>query len=367
MIPFLIIVIYAALCLFMAKGFMSYPVSKTTISSTDIRFSIVIAARDEQKTIANCIRTITEQNFPKQNIEVILVNDNSEDETAETAKKLLIQYDIDHTIITNTQHLGKKKSLIKAIDVAKHNYIIARDADTFTATNDWLSSISSYIQETKKEFIICPIAIKHQGGLLSAMQEVETSVLNIFTIATTYFKIPFLCSGANLVFSKRLFEQTNKYADHLHIQSGDDVYFLEAVKKLEPHQITYLKNTDALVYTYPEPSIEKLFSQKIRWSGKVFKLTNLFNWLSAAIIAFCNLTFVYLVFMLVMSVFNAKITLFFVFLKLIIDILLVFLASHFVKVKCNAVSIGLVAFLYPFYATSVAFLAPVIKPKWKTS
>lgn len=367
MILLIIILIYASLCLFMAIGFVRCTQTIAKPFTDDICFSVVISARNECKTIEDCIYSIVEQNYPKQNFEVIIVDDQSNDETAKLAMKLLTKYCIDHKIVINTTHLGKKKSLIKAIDIAKYNYIISRDADTITATKNWLNSISTFIKQTKKEFIICPVSIKHQNGILSALQETEALVLSVFTIATTHFKIPFLCSGANLVFSKQLFEVTNKYTSHLSIESGDDVFFLQEVKKIASEKIGYLKNTDALVYTFPETSFKKLLIQKIRWSGKVFKLKSFANWFIAFVIALSNITILYLIFQLIFMGLISKIALFFVILKLLIDILLVFLTSDFVKVKCSWEIVCLCAFIYPFYASLVVFSTILIKPKWKIS
>ncbi|MBK6522673.1 MAG: hypothetical protein IPG08_10215 [Sphingobacteriaceae bacterium] len=50
----------------------------------------------------------------------------------------------------------------RGIAACNSEIIICRDADTFTVSNNWLSSIVNYMAATKKEFVICPIAIDHK-------------------------------------------------------------------------------------------------------------------------------------------------------------------------------------------------------------
>lgn len=365
MIYLAVIFMYAVLAMLMAYGFEKGAEVITHENKADIKFSVIVIARNEENNIEACLTSIIQQNYPNHLYELIFVDDHSSDRTLAKANQLLSSSRSNYTIIQNPDHLGKKQSLVKAIDVAKNDFIITRDADTFTSSANWLNAFSSFYHQTKMEFVIAPIAIEHKKGIISSLQEIESAILLVFSMATTELKIPFLCSGANLMFSKRLFERCDKYSSHIHISSGDDVFFLNEVKKVEPHQIGYLKNREAIVHTYPEKTFNDLLMQKIRWSGKVFKLNDTLNWICSLVIALANFVMIFAAFDVFLGLFNAKLALFFVILKLIIDILLVFLASRFVKVKSSGLAIGLVAVLYPLYASVIAFLAPLIKPKWK--
>ena len=348
-------------------GFVLYPYFENQKGNSLVPISIIIAAKNEVNTIEKCLTTILSQNFPKELLEIILVDDGSLDATSERALEILKLSGIKYQIIKNEEPLGKKESLKKAITQSSYELIISRDADTFTRSNEWLNEIVNYHLATKKEFIISPIAVENNKTFLGTLQEVETCILSLFTISSSYFKIPFLCSGANLAFTKKLFYETKAYQNHLHIPSGDDVFFLEDVKKVNVSCIGYLKSKSAIVYTYPEKSGKDLLSQKIRWSGKVYKSASLINWFTAAIIALSNFTWLWALFYAVFYPQNAIIGLFFVFAKLLIDILLVFLASSFIRIKAKSPVVLIVGCFYPVYASVIAVLATLMKPKWKSS
>lgn len=347
-------------------GFINYPVFQPQQQSPNLKIAVIIAAKNEAAYIERCLQSIIEQIYPKELLEIILVDDASEDETYHLAEKTLSTSGISYRIIQNKTPLGKKQSLKLAIEASTSDFIVCTDADTFSYSNKWLSTIANYAEQTKKEFIICPVAIHHSNGVLSALQEIETSILNLFAIASVNCSAPFLCSGANMAFSKKMFYQTGAYSNHIHISSGDDVFFLEDVKQKSPEKIGYLKSKEALVYTYPEKTITALLHQKLRWSGKIFVSKNLINWLSALIITFANAIWLYAVFYTVNAPQNAGFALIFMLSKLLIDILLVFLAASFITVKASLPMVVLVGILYPIYALGVAVLAPIIKPKWKS-
>ena len=357
---------YVVMILLVFAGFVLHS-NDTNAQSAPQKVSVIIAARNEEGKIKQCIATILSQHYPKEFLEIIIVDDASTDNTFKQAAEILGHSGIEHRLIQNQQHLGKKKSLKLAIEQSNSELIICRDADTFTISNSWLPFIVNYMMATKKEFIICPVAIAHNDGTLSELQETEMAILSLFTISSAYFNAPFLSNGANLAFTKKLFYSTGAYEGHLHIASGDDIFFLEKVKQTHRNTIGYLKNKEAIVYTFPEKHLWSLIHQKIRWASKLFRNLSVINWLSALIITVSNFVWIVALFYAIIYPQNLALSLIFILSKLLIDILLVFLASSFIKVKTGALKVALLAFIYPFYASLIAVLTVFVKPKWKNN
>jgi biofilm PGA synthesis N-glycosyltransferase PgaC len=367
---------YGLLLFFVIVGFLLHP--NDTINESELKnVTVIIPARNEEDNIIHCIQSITTQDFPKHLLQVIVSDDASNDGTIHKAAHALQSSGVEHIIVTADEHearpnehlsgRGKKAAIRRAMQAAKAEIIICRDADTFTMSDNWLRTIVNYMTASKKEFVICPVAIAHNKGWLSSLQEIEMSILSLFTISSAHFKIPFLCNGANLAFTKKLFYDTGAYQDHLHIASGDDIFFLNRVKQKNENLIGYLKNRDAVAYTFPVKGIGALLSQKLRWSSKVFINSNVINWLSALIITFTNAAWVAAIFYSVFDRQNLALGLFFILSKLLIDILLVFLASSFIRVRTGAFKVALMGIIYPFYSSLIAVLAVFIKPKWKSN
>lgn len=361
----IVIVLYVTFLAVVSFYFFKYPITVPDFEAEMKPVTIVICARNEEKTIVKCLHSISEQDYPKHLIEIILVNDASNDKTKELAEIVLKKLAFSFQIITNQAKSGKKKSLSIAISKAKHNIIITRDADTFTTSKVWLSTLVNYHVKFNKDFVIGPVMISDNNGLIWALQAIETNILTMFSLASLQLKKPFLCSGANLLFTKSLFQATNGYQSHIEKESGDDVLFLEDVKKIKPQEIGAVKSTSAIVYTYPQPSFSRLLNQRIRWAKKFEFNPNKVNLILAITIVTVNAIwlFNFITYFFVQQ--NGYFGLIFIILKLIIDSLLLFLASRFVNNKglnWYTLPIGLI---YPIYALIIAIASVVFKPKWK--
>ncbi len=190
-------------------------------------------------------------------------------------------------------------------------------------------------------------------------------MLSVFNAGSVYYKKAFLCNGANLIFTKSIFERTNGFNGHLNIESGDDILFLEDVKKISGSKIDFLKSTDAIVYTYPSFSFKSLLSQKIRWASKFKVNNNKLNLLLALLSFAVNVAWLYCFFYGFLMPQNGGLSLIFVLFKLIIDILLLFLASSFLKNKAIVWYILPIGLIYPIYSCIIAISTVFIRPKWK--
>ncbi len=363
-ILFSVLFIYAIVMAWFAIGFSKMQFFHPTYD-TSTNLTLIICARNEEKTIGGCLNTILKQDYDLEKIQLILINDASTDSTVFQAESVLKNTKLNYKIITNPQQKGKKASIAYAVSQANYEVLVMRDADTFTTSTLWLQSISDFYSTTSSDLIIAPIMIANNFGILWALQAIENNVLTVLNCGSAYFKKPFLCNGANLIFTKTIFEKANGFSSHIKIASGDDVLFLEDVKKIPGVNINYLKSEQAIVYTYPAFSFAQLISQKIRWASKFKHNKNRLNLLLALLSFGINLTWLFCLFYCFLVPQNGGFILIFVLFKLIIDILLLFLASRFVKNR-GLGWFGLpVGCIYPLYACVVAIASVFIKPKWK--
>ena len=186
--------------------------------------------------------------------------------------------------------------------------------------------------------------------------------MSILTGGYAFYKQAFLCNGANLAFTKKIFEKVGGYKSHLELNSGDDVLLLEDVKKINPETVSYLKNTNASVTTYPLKNYKNLMAQKVRWASKFDKNPNQINAFLGIIVL---LVHVFGLFYLIKPAFTHHIPLFgiiFVFLRVLIDFLLLFLASRYYNKPLKWLWLLPLSFLYSFYVIITALLSSVVKP-----
>jgi glycosyltransferase involved in cell wall biosynthesis len=106
-------------------------------------FSIVIAARNEEKNIEACLAGVLDQTIGHGRYEVILVNDRSTDRTAETALGIARRFSNVTVLSVSKTPKGvspKKYAVLQGIRRAKNEIVVFTDADCRVAPT-WLEAI----------------------------------------------------------------------------------------------------------------------------------------------------------------------------------------------------------------------------------
>ena len=237
------------------------------------KFSVIIPARNEASNIEACIAGIRAQNYPSHLFEIIVVDDFSEDETAQKVLKIAQQHSNVHLLrlqdFTKDENLVayKKRAIEIAITQATGDWMVTTDADC-SFTNNWLASYDAYIQEHDSVMVAAPVAYTNTGGFLSIFQVLDFISLQGITAAAVASGSHTLCNGANLCYSKEAFERVGKFSGIDHLPSGDDMLLMHKMKKSYPGKIGYLYAQDAVVTTAPSDTMGLFIQQRIRWASK---------------------------------------------------------------------------------------------------
>lgn len=95
---------------------------------------------NEENKIETCLKSIREQDYPQDKIEILFVDDNSTDRSLEKAKKFKITY-----VKNGARDYDIGKSL--GIQKANGEYIMFLDADNILTRKDWIKRIISPLIE----------------------------------------------------------------------------------------------------------------------------------------------------------------------------------------------------------------------------
>ena len=255
-VAIVIITIYFCWLLYLAIIWIANDTKQSTGEIT-IPVSIIVPCRNEEKTIVACIDSISSQNYLKELVELIVVDDHSEDDTINCIIK-----NNRVKLIQLPSHLkGKKAALTEGIKNATHELIITRDADTISDVN-WLRTIINEQLRSGADMLICPVTLKAENNFLNVFQRLEFYAFTIVTGATAFVKKPILCNGANLCFKKSIFTKVDGYKGNDGLASGDDVFLMNKIAALPERKILYLKNLNASIVTPAEDSVKRMISQR---------------------------------------------------------------------------------------------------------
>lgn len=143
-------------------------------------FSIVVPFRNEAENLPNLVQSLSELNYPEELFEVVLVDDDSEDESTRIINEVLDTSSFAHDTRTDVQIIKnertsaspKKDAITTAIKKSKHNWIVTTDADC-TFNSEWLSTIDAFIQEKHSEMVVGPVMYNTNNSFLERFQSLD--------------------------------------------------------------------------------------------------------------------------------------------------------------------------------------------------
>nr|WP_321233019.1 glycosyltransferase [uncultured Psychroserpens sp.] len=208
--------------------FAAYKLKKAT--PKNIGISIIICAKNEASNLAQNIPLILEQNY--KTFELVLINDNSSDETLEVIEGFKKQH---HNIkIVDVKPVekfwgNKKYALTLGIKVATYDFLLFTDADCKPLSKQWISEMSSHFTNQKSIVIGYGAYKKVKGSLLNLLIRFETFMTALQYLSYAKIGLPYMAVGRNLAYKKAQFFEANGFMNHMDIMSGDDDLFINQV------------------------------------------------------------------------------------------------------------------------------------------
>lgn len=238
--------------------------------------SIIIPCFNEEKWIHKTITSCVDQDYPIDKLEVIVVDDCSNDssverikETIEELKNKYPQYDIEKRvrILPLKQNGGKRIALVKGVEVATHEYVTFVDSDSFLKPDAIKNIVKPFI-DPKVGGVTGRTDVENTWtNYITKMQAVRYYIsFRIIKAAESIFDAVTCLSGPLSCYKKELIE---KYKDDWLNQKffgqpatfGDDRSMTNFI--LKEHRTVYQDNA---VCTTIVPSKFKVFlKQQMRW------------------------------------------------------------------------------------------------------
>ncbi|MCB9335235.1 MAG: glycosyltransferase [Flavobacteriales bacterium] len=354
----IITAIYFIMVILMLFGFYRIKNSKQSNTKNECSLSVVIAARNEEKNIKNCIDSLLKQNYPKDKFEVLVVDDDSDDETLELILKIK-HPNIKVLKLENKQ--GKKEALKYGIDHTKFNYVVMTDADCVFDVN-WLKTIANSISQNTS-MLIGPVVFKEKSNFLNSFQQLDMMAMQTITFGMMSFGKPILNNAANLVINKDRYKDVKGHDDYK-TPSGDDVFLLEKLTK-KSFKIDGFLSRESIVETKAQPNLKEFLNQRLRWASKskFYQSPYLIFISFLVLLENINLIFIYSHVLLIGT--NRTVYIILLLSKWLIDFILLFLISTFYKRRKALIYYIASQLVYPIYVVGVGLASFFIKFEWK--
>ncbi len=369
-----LIVMYCSWVLWLFFHWKSLPQRSAlkNINTQHIFFSIIIPVRNEAKNIQKLLHDIGGQNFPFRQFEVIVVDDSSTDNTSQLVKSRKYNYNLKLLSLGIPDTFSgshKKLAITQGIDNAQNkplcqHIIITTDGDCRVDKN-WLQAYAEIFSKEKPELVAGPVTFYKEKTWFEKLQTVEFSSLIGTGAASMQAGSPNMCNGANLAFTKDVFEEVNGYEGNMQQPSGDDEFLMRKVFQYYPEKVTFLKDKRAIVCTFPQKNFAAFYQQRRRWAGKWRSHTDGKATALASFLFIFYLSLLGITTLVVLGLYPVEIFFLQVGIKLLCDWLFLRAVIQFSGKSLHLRWFLLSAVFYPFYVVFFGIAANVGRYTWK--
>jgi len=227
-------------------GWLSIDEYELSGDSLKTKVAVIIPARNEEAHIAKTVGSVVAQSYPDSLYEIIVIDDHSEDRTAEILSgiktKNLRILDL-NALITFDKDKGshKKQAIAAAIDESNAELIITTDADCL-AGPDWISTIVDYYEHNDVKLITGPVIFHQDKNWIQKFQTLDFAGMMLVTGASDKLNLSNMCNGANLAYTKEAFEKVNGFEGIMDNPSGDDLMLMQKIDAEYPAETVFLKD-----------------------------------------------------------------------------------------------------------------------------
>ncbi|MCF8260511.1 MAG: glycosyltransferase [Melioribacteraceae bacterium] len=227
--------------------------------------TIIVAARNEEKNIIDCLNSLKLLEYPESKIEIIMVDDNSTDGTAQLIKEFVKDDDRFKYLLADKSFgtvKGKARAIANGIEQSKNEIIMTTDADC-SVNPKWVYSMAKYFQDDVA--IVCGYTSQSSEKLFSTIQSADFMYLLGVAAGAMNLGKPLSCIGNNMAYRKSVYNQIGGY-EAIPFSVTEDFQLLMTVHKLKSYKVIYPLDPGNLVVSKPCPDIKSLFWQKKRWA-----------------------------------------------------------------------------------------------------
>lgn len=226
--------------------------------------TVLVCARDEENNIGNCVASLAKLHYPKEKLELLVVDDKSTDRTPQILEEWSAK--LQHLRVYRTgpeiEHLkGKVNALTQGMDAATGEFVMITDADC-TVQPNW---IRDYLKFYNKDTgMVASITLLDIDRFFDGVQSIDWSYLLGIAMACTNIGVPLSVIGNNMSVRRAAYESVGGYRK-IPFSITEDYALFKAIWHQKPWKIKFRLTRESVVMSKATPDFKTWWRQKHRW------------------------------------------------------------------------------------------------------
>ena len=233
--------------------------------------TIAIPAYNEQDNIKAAITSVANLDYPKDKMEIIVVNDGSKDNTKEKALESIRENKLYNIKLVNQENKGKGAALNHALRLATGEIFVCLDADSVVKEST-LKRILAHFEDEETAVVLPLMKVKEKSTLLQKLQWCEYLLNFFYKKLMGHVDCITVAPGPFSVYKTELLRKIGYFDEHNLTEDQ------EIALRLQKQHYKIKQVLDAEVYTNVPSTFKGFYRQRNRWyKGTVLNMVRYRN------------------------------------------------------------------------------------------
>ncbi len=218
--------------------------------------AVIVPCWNEEKTVHGTVESLLALEYPKEKLEIIIVDDGSTDATWQE----ILQYKDHRQIkIFHKENGGKHTAVNFGIEQTIAEFIGCLDADSFVS-KDALLRIMQMFQKNPSIYAVAPSIIIHQPkNILQHVQKTEYGMGIYIKKMLAFLNAIHVTPGPFSIFRHEVFTRLGGF------KKAHNTEDMEIAYRMQQNHMKIEHCHTAHVFTVAPDTVRKLFKQRLRW------------------------------------------------------------------------------------------------------
>lgn len=216
--------------------------------------SIVMPAYNEERYIVTSLRSILDTDYPREKLDIIVVDDGSTDNTYRVAKA----FEGPGIRVFTKKNGGKGAALNFGLAKAKGELVATMDADSYL-TKGTIRELVPHFHDPEVMAVSPAVKIRPSDSWLKEFQRVEYLMILFSRKLLSFIDAVPVTPGPCSMFRASVFKEVGGFDEHNLVEDQ------EIALRIQSHNYKIHSSMTADVYTEPPDNMGDLIKQRVRW------------------------------------------------------------------------------------------------------
>lgn len=235
---------------------------KIIIRNKDVKLSkypavtLVVPCWNEEKTVYKTIRSVLNLNYPKDKLEIFLIDDGSTDGTWDIIRKF---EKYPNVRVFKKENGGKFTALNLGLKEMSTQFFGGLDADSYADPDSLVRIMSSFEKDPSIMAVVPSVTVHNAKTIIQNAQKAEYNMGVYFKKMLSFLGAINVTPGPLTIFKKQVFDELGPY------KHGHNTEDMEIAYRMQKNRYKIEHCNDAYVYTNTPKTVRKLYKQRLRW------------------------------------------------------------------------------------------------------